>query len=123
MAAHETISRGPIVSVVYDQFDRNLSVQAPCPELERASRPQRSTPEAEVERKSLYTIDELAKLHALSRYTVMRLYEREPGVQILERPEVVRGRGGPKRRYRSLRVPHEVYERVRRRLTLRGNIQ
>ena len=40
-----------------------------------------------------------------SPQTVTRLFENEPGILVLEG-------GGPKRKYRSLRIPKHVYERV-----------
>lgn len=57
--------------------------------------------------KPAFTVDEVAVLMGLSRWTVTRLFEKEKGVIILERPESMH-----KRRYRSLRIPRLVYERV-----------
>ncbi len=54
-----------------------------------------------------YTVAEVAALTGYSRQTVTRLFEREPGVLVLERPE-----GMHKRRYRSIRIPERVYARV-----------
>jgi hypothetical protein len=62
----------------------------------------------------LYTVNELVALHRFSRRTVIRLYEREPGIEVLERPEDVKRN---KRRYRSFRVPHYVYARVKAKLS------
>jgi hypothetical protein len=62
----------------------------------------------------LYTVNELVALHRFSRRTVIRLYEREPGIEVLERPEDIRRN---KRRYRSFRVPHYVYARVKAKLS------
>jgi hypothetical protein len=59
-----------------------------------------------------YTPEELANLWSLSADTVRRLFEREPGVLLIERPRL-RGR----RRYRTLRIPESVAARVHRRLT------
>jgi hypothetical protein len=59
----------------------------------------------------VYTVTEVAVLMGFSPQTVTRLFEREPGVLVLNRPEVMH-----KRRYRSIRVPHAVYERVLRKL-------
>jgi len=78
--------------------------------------------------KSIYTINDLAKLHGFSRRTVIRLYEREPGVQLLERPEVLFGKRSRdakpgKRRYRTFRVPHAVYQRVKARMEVRRVVQ
>jgi hypothetical protein len=61
----------------------------------------------------LFTPAELADLWSLSLDTVRRLFEREPGILMLSlsRP----GR----RRYRTLRIPLTVADRVYRRLTTR----
>ena len=59
-----------------------------------------------------YTVAEVAVLTGFSRQTVTRLFEREPGVLILERPGAMH-----KRRYRSIRIPRHVYERLLARLT------
>jgi hypothetical protein len=57
-----------------------------------------------------YRIQDLMALHNLSRRTVIRLYEDEPGVLVLknDRPGV--------RRRRTIRVPEPVYRRVRHRM-------
>lgn len=57
--------------------------------------------------KLVYTIQEVAALTGLSRQTVTRLFEGERGVLILERPEQMH-----KGRYRTIRIPRAVYERV-----------
>ena len=74
--------------------------------------------------KSIFTVDELAALHGFSRRTVIRLYQSEPGVLVLERPEIPYGKRGRKgkRKYRSFRIPHDVYLRVRRRLEVRSEM-
>lgn len=64
--------------------------------------------------KNTYTVQEVAELTGLSRTTVTRLFEDEPGVLVLSRPEAIH-----KRRYRSIRIPRAVYERVMRRLTVK----
>jgi transcriptional regulator GlxA family with amidase domain len=64
--------------------------------------------------KQAYTLDEVAALTGFSRRSVTRIFEREPGVLVLERPTTMN-----KRRYRSVRIPQAVYERVIRRLTVR----
>jgi AraC-like DNA-binding protein len=64
--------------------------------------------------KLVYTVAEVAAMMGLSRSTVTRLFEHEPGVIILRRPERLH-----KRRYRSIRIPRAVYEGVLRRLTIR----
>jgi hypothetical protein len=60
-----------------------------------------------------YRIQDLMVLHNLSRRTVIRLYENEPGVLVLqnERPGV--------RRRRTIRVPPHVYARVKNRLAVK----
>jgi hypothetical protein len=57
--------------------------------------------------KPALTVGEVATLTGLSRQTVTELFEHERGVLILGRPETMH-----KRRYRSLRIPRAVYERV-----------
>jgi hypothetical protein len=59
-----------------------------------------------------YAPDELGNLWNLSADTVRRLFEREPGVLVIQH---ARGRGA--RRYRTLRIPKSVAERVHRRMT------
>jgi hypothetical protein len=54
-----------------------------------------------------------APLKGFSRPTVTRLFENEPGVIVIKRPEKLH-----KRSYRSIRIPHAVYERVLRKLTI-----
>jgi AraC-like DNA-binding protein len=60
----------------------------------------------------VYTLAEVAALTGLSRQTVTRIFEREKGVLILARPESLH-----KRRYRSIRIPRVVFERVLNRMT------
>ena len=57
--------------------------------------------------KLVYRVDDVAELIGMSRRSVIRLFEHESGVIILERPEKMH-----KRRYRSIRIPRIVYERV-----------
>ena len=59
----------------------------------------------------VYTVDEVAKMMGFHRDTVMKLFENEPGVIILDRPTKMN-----KRRYRSIRIPYAVYERVTKRM-------
>jgi len=59
-----------------------------------------------------YTTAQLAVMSQLSVDTIRSLFEREPGVMLLQRPR----RGV--RRYRTLRIPSSVAERVFRRLTV-----
>ena len=63
--------------------------------------------------KAVFTVAEVAARTGYSVQTVTRLFEKEPGVLILERPHV---RG--KRSYRSIRIPFNVYERVVRKLAV-----
>lgn len=49
-----------------------------------------------------------------SRQTVTRMFERERGVLVMGRPESLH-----KRRYRSIRIPRSVYERVVKRLVVK----
>ncbi len=60
-----------------------------------------------------YTVAEVAALTGFSTDTIIRMFEREPGVLIVARPSTNR-----KRRYRSIRIPRGVYERVIRRITV-----
>lgn len=64
--------------------------------------------------KPVYTVADVAALMGLSRSTVTRLFEREPGVIIRGRPERMH-----KRRYRSIRIPRTVYERVISKLSVK----
>jgi predicted transcriptional regulator len=64
--------------------------------------------------KQVYTIAEVAELTGFSRQTVTRLFEDEPGVLKIERPETMH-----KRPYRSIRIPCGVYARVVERLRVR----
>lgn len=63
-----------------------------------------------------YTIAELAAMWKFSIRTLRQEFDREPGV-------LAKGHNkskGSRRRYRSLRIPEEVAERVYRRLLQRG---
>jgi hypothetical protein len=62
-----------------------------------------------------YTVNDLMNLHGLSRQTVIRLYENEPGVQII--PALRSKTRG--RRYRTLRVPRRVYVRMKNRMEVK----
>ncbi len=61
-----------------------------------------------------YTPEELADLWNLSPDAVRRIFENEPGVLVLEGDGMRYG----KRRYRTLRIPASVAERVHRRLSV-----
>lgn len=63
-----------------------------------------------------YTINDLMVLHNLSRTTVIRLYENEPDVMVLQASREHQRKIG--RRYRTIRVPVKVYRRVRERMSL-----
>jgi transcriptional regulator GlxA family with amidase domain len=52
-----------------------------------------------------YTVSELAEQWNLSRDTIRRMFENEPGVLVFTRPRV------NKRVYRTLRVPESVARR------------
>jgi hypothetical protein len=58
-----------------------------------------------------YTPSEVAASWALSENTIRSLFENEPGVLIIDRPERLH-----KRQYRSMRIPASVVGRVADRL-------
>jgi hypothetical protein len=62
----------------------------------------------------VYTVAEAAALTGFSRSTATRLFQRERGVLVRTRPSANR-----KRRYRSIRIPRSVYERVINRLRVK----
>jgi hypothetical protein len=64
--------------------------------------------------KTTYTVREVAEQTGFSRHTITQLFENERGVIVLARPEKLHKRG-----YRSIRIPHAVYETVIGRLTVR----
>lgn len=57
--------------------------------------------------REVYTVAEVATLTGFSVPTIIRMFEREPGVLILARPETMH-----KRKYRSIRVPGSIYGRA-----------
>jgi len=59
-----------------------------------------------------YSPDQLAKMWGLSSDTVRRMFEREPGVLVIEHTKSL-----SRRRYRTLRIPESVALRVHRRMT------
>jgi hypothetical protein len=59
-----------------------------------------------------FSPDELAEMWSLSPDTVRRLFEREPGVFVIEHTK-----NKARRRYRTLRIPESVAVRVHRRMT------
>jgi hypothetical protein len=64
--------------------------------------------------KLAYSVAEVAELTSFCPKTVTRMFEEEPGVIVLERPETMH-----KWRYRSIRIPRPVYERVIGKLTVK----
>jgi AraC-like DNA-binding protein len=74
--------------------------------------PQRIAKKTEVHPgKPVFTVAEVAVLLGCSRWTVIRQFEKEPGVLILLRPEKMH-----KRSRRMIRIPRAVYLRVRAKL-------
>lgn len=67
-----------------------------------------------MDEKPTLTVREVAAILKLSRMSVTRLFENEPGVIVIGSPERMH-----KRKYRSIRIPHHVYERVIGQLTVR----
>ena len=63
--------------------------------------------------KETYTVGEVAELTGFSRQTISRIFEREKGVLVINRPEAMH-----KRRYRSIRIPRVVLDRVIRGLSV-----
>lgn len=61
-----------------------------------------------------YTIQEIAAEWKLSRWTIQRLFENEPGVLAIGTRLAAR-----KRKYLTIRIPAHVKERVRQRLTVK----
>lgn len=61
-----------------------------------------------------YSVIELAQLWQLSPDTLRGIFEREPGVVVIE---PVNGGKYSKRRYRTLRIPEAVAARVHARLS------
>jgi hypothetical protein len=63
--------------------------------------------------KPVYSVAEMCVLLGCSRWTVIRIFENEPGVLIRLHPETMH-----KRRRRMIRIPHAVYLRVRGKLAV-----
>lgn len=57
--------------------------------------------------KPAFTVAEVARMTGFSQRTVTRMFQDERGVIVLARSETMH-----KRRYRSIRIPRAVYERV-----------
>lgn len=55
----------------------------------------------------MLTVPQIAAMTGRSRRTIIRWFENEPGVFIMDNPETMH-----KRRYRTLRIPRAVFERV-----------
>ena len=60
-----------------------------------------------------YTLAQVAEAWGVSTDTVRRMFEGEPGVLIIEPAP---GRYSRRRRYRTLRIPASVADRVHRRM-------
>jgi transcriptional regulator GlxA family with amidase domain len=60
-----------------------------------------------------YSAAQIAEAWGISVDTIRRLFEREPGVLVIEPSQ---GRVTRRRRYRTLRIPASVAERVHRRM-------
>ena len=63
--------------------------------------------EVPVMQEQFYTVAEAAEILKVSTDTITRMFEDEPGVLDLGSPERLH-----KRRYRVLRIPHAVFNRV-----------
>jgi hypothetical protein len=62
-----------------------------------------------------FSVSEISEIWSLSKDTVCRMFQNEPGVLVLS------GRSsGRKRRYTTLRIPQSVLERVHRKYVLYG---
>lgn len=68
---------------------------------------------SDYESKQAYTVDEVAAKTGFSRQTITAMFENAPGVLVIERPTKMN-----KRRYRSIRIPRGVYERVIRSISV-----
>ena len=68
---------------------------------------------SEYRREHYWTPKEIAELWRVSVDTVIRLFDREPGVLILAQPAAKQ-----KRRYRTIRIPNSVLVRVQIRRSL-----
>jgi hypothetical protein len=62
-----------------------------------------------------YSPEQIAELWSLSADSVRRIFGNEPGVLAIERSRIY-----GKRRYRTLRIPESVAQRVYHRLALKG---
>jgi hypothetical protein len=55
----------------------------------------------------MLTVPQIAVMTGRSRRTIIRWFENEPDIFIMDNPETMH-----KRRYRTLRIPRAVFERV-----------
>jgi hypothetical protein len=78
---------------------------------ERHSGPTAAIPPALIFTERHYTVAEIAVLWNLSQDAVRRIFESEPGVLVIGGE-----RSSQTRRYRTLRIPESVLQRVHRRL-------
>jgi AraC-like DNA-binding protein len=62
-----------------------------------------------------YSVNQAAQLLGLSRWTITRMFEHEPGVRIYGNDKTTRNR----RRQRTLLIPENVLRRVQERHTVR----
>lgn len=62
-----------------------------------------------------YSVNQAAQLLGLSRWTITRMFEHEPGVRIYSNDKTTRNR----RRQRTLLIPENVLRRVQERHTVR----
>jgi AraC-like DNA-binding protein len=62
-----------------------------------------------------YSVNQAAQLLGLSRWTITRMFEQEPGVRIYGNEKSTRNR----RRQRTIRIPENVLRRVQERHTVR----
>jgi len=81
------------------------STQSPVP------CPIADTIERTINDKPALSVAKVATLTGFFRQTVSRMFEDEPGVLVISRPETRN-----KRSYRSIRIPRHVYVRVVRRI-------
>ena len=79
--------------------------------LRTTSNSQTDVPVSSAAMERHYAPEELGELWNLSADTVRRLFEQEPGVLMIERNR------HRTRRYRTLRIPESIAQRVHRRLS------
>ena len=70
------------------------------------------------ETNATYTVNQVSRLLSWSRQSVIRVFQDEPGVIVLERAE----KACKKRRYRTFTIPRAVLGRVLTRLSKGGVI-